>query len=145
MAGGIRYNKGKVRVDLLPWDALMRVAEHYTKGAIKYPARNWEKGMKWNENCGASLVRHLAKWSQGEDFEVEVLPDGTEIVNYHDEAMAWNALALIAYRLREVGEDDRNKTVDTEKAPVEAPSLYKVTYDYTPKRIKYEQFGRWSY
>lgn len=110
---GSRFNANKVRVDLLPWDALLAIAEHYTKGAIKYPARNWEKGLKWNEGCAASLARHLGKWSQGEDFEIEKIGD-KEYVMYHDEAMAWNAIALIAYRLRGIGEDDRHK-LDKEK------------------------------
>ena len=105
---GLRFNTNKARMDLLPWDALVAVAEHYTKGAKKYPARNWENGLKWNEGCAASLARHLAQWSRGEDYELENLPSGEMIQVWHDEAMAWNALALIAFRLRERNElDDR--------------------------------------
>ena len=100
---GLRYNEGKVRMDLLPWDALEALAEHYTRGAAKYADRNWEKGMKWNKGCAGSLVRHLGKWSLGEDKDAEGF--------YHDVAMAWNALALVTYRLREIGEDDRHKIV----------------------------------
>lgn len=105
---GMRFNEGKPRMDLLPWDALTRVAWHYTNGAKKYPARNWEQGLKWNEGCAASLARHLAKWSTGEDYEVETLPSGEKVQIWHDEAMAWNALALITYRLRGIGNDDRS-------------------------------------
>lgn len=102
--GGLRYNKDKARMDLLPWDALVEVAHHYRIGAEKYAERNWEKGMKWDEGCAASLARHLAAWSQGEDVDPE---NG----QHHDVAIAWNALALVAYRLRGVGEDDRpNRT-----------------------------------
>lgn len=110
---GFRFNTSKPRMDLLPWDALVEVANHYTKGAKKYPARNWEQGLKWNEGCAASLARHLAKWSSGEDYELENLKSGEQIQVWHDEAMAWNALALIAYRLRGIGEDDRHETIRT--------------------------------
>jgi hypothetical protein len=110
---GKRYNKEKPRADLLPWDALIALADHYGKSAKKYPARNWELGLKWNEGCAASLARHLAAWSSGEDYEVELWEGESgathELKNYHDVAMAWNALALVAYRLRQIGEDDRPK------------------------------------
>lgn len=99
---GLRYNTGKARMDLLPWDALVELAHHYRVGAEKYTDRNWEKGMQWNKGCAASLARHLAAWSKGEDIDPE---NG----QHHDVAIAWNALALVAYRLRKVGEDDRPK------------------------------------
>lgn len=88
---------------LLPWDALMVLALHYDNP--KYPNRNWEKGLKWDSGCAASLARHLAAWSQGEDVDSEGL--------YHDTAMAWNALSLLAFRLRQIGEDDRPLYIDS--------------------------------
>jgi hypothetical protein len=102
-----RDNKEKAPMHLLPWDAIEALAHHYRRGALKYDSRNWEKGLKWDEGCASSLARHLSKWSQGEDYELETLPDGTEVLNHHDEAMAWNALTLVAFRLRGVGLDDR--------------------------------------
>lgn len=99
---GLRYNTGKARMDLLPWDVLVALAHHYRVGAEKYAARNWELGMKWNEGAAASLQRHLAAWSMGEDIDPE---NG----QHHDVAIAWNALALVAYRLRNIGVDDRPK------------------------------------
>ena len=97
-----RYNTGKPRFDLLPWDALEQVCAVYNYGCVKYSARNWEKGLKWNEGTGASLQRHYAKWASGEDVDPE---SGL----HHDLHMAFNILAIIAYRLREAGEDDRPK------------------------------------
>lgn len=115
---GLRLNSGKPRIDLVPMDAVLAVADHYGKGASKYPARNWEKGLKWNEGCMASLLRHVEKWQAGEEYEIEKLPSGEEIVFRHDEAILWNALAIVAFRLRGIGTDDRPKyRVDTEKAP----------------------------
>jgi hypothetical protein len=101
MNKGLRKNTGKVRMDLLPWDSLMALAGHYTVNIGKYPARNWEKGLYWNEECMASLLRHVGKWSQGETLDEEG--------RHHDLAIAWNALALVTYRLRNTGEDDRPK------------------------------------
>lgn len=106
----LRYNKEKPRVDLLPWDVLLELANHYRVGADKYAPRNWEKGLKWNEGTAASLTRHLAKWSMGEDIDPE---NG----QHHDIAILWNAVALVAYRLRGVGEDDRPRIAP--RSPVE--------------------------
>jgi hypothetical protein len=106
-AAALRYNKHKTPMHLLPWDAIGALADHYAKGAKKYGDRNWENGLKWNEGCAASLARHLKAWSMGENYELENLPSGEQIQVWHDEAMAWNAIALIAFRLRGVGLDDR--------------------------------------
>lgn len=100
---GLRYNKDKAPMDLLPWDVLIELAHHYRVGCDKYPARNWEEGLPWNSGIAASLTRHLAAWSQGEDIDPE---NG----QHHDVAILWNAAALVAYRLREVGVDDRPGT-----------------------------------
>ena len=96
---GKRYNQGKPAMHLIPMDALVALAEHYGRGAEKYAPRNWENGLKWNEECASSLLRHLAAWSQGEEKDVEGF--------YHDVAILWNAMALVTYRLREIGFDDR--------------------------------------
>lgn len=97
---GHRSNAGKPPMHLLPWDALIELAKHYEVGSRKYPERNWEQGLKWSEGCAASLMRHLAKWQQGEDIDPE---NGQR----HDVAMAWNAVALITFRIRGIGDDDR--------------------------------------
>ena len=97
---GKRYNQGKPAMHLIPMDALVALAEHYGRGAEKYAPRNWENGLKWNEECASSLLRHLAAWSQGEEKDVEGF--------YHDVAILWNAMALVTYRLRQIGNDDRN-------------------------------------
>jgi len=99
----LRYNQGKPGVHLVPLDTLVDLARVYDYGAIKYSPHNWEKGLPWNKGVAASLLRHLAKWQTGEDNDEESgLP--------HDLHIAFNALALIAYRLRGVGDDDRHKT-----------------------------------
>lgn len=70
MSGGIRYNKGKTRYDLVPQFAQEQYARVLTKGAEKYEPRNWELGMQWSSVI-ASLDRHLAALKSGEDFDKE--------------------------------------------------------------------------
>lgn len=96
---GLRYDKGKIRWDLLPWDVLKEIAEVYTKGAEKYAPRNWEKGMPWSK-CWRPLLSHFYQWMMKKDRDEEL---GT----YHMAMVAWNAMALMAYELRKVGTDDR--------------------------------------
>lgn len=99
--GGLRYNEGKARFDLLPPEALFALAEHYGVGASKYQDRNWERGMAWMK-CFASMMRHAWAWARGEDFDPET---GT----HHMIAVAWNAIAIFVYHSRQVGNDDRPK------------------------------------
>lgn len=99
---GDRKNAGKPGMHLLPLDALVELSKIYDFGARKYAPHNWEKGLKWDEGTKASLLRHLSAWSSGEDYDSESgLP--------HDLAIGFNALALITYRIRKIGIDDRHK------------------------------------
>lgn len=67
---GARYNAGKADYSLIPLCTMEGEARVWTKGAIKYSAHNWMKGMKWSAPL-ASALRHLAKWQSGEDFDEE--------------------------------------------------------------------------
>lgn len=87
------------RFDLLPWDALWAVATVFGFGAKKYAERNWERGYKWSASKGA-LDRHLALYWAGQDRDEE---SGL----LHLAHVAWQALVLLAFQLRGVGEDDR--------------------------------------
>lgn len=98
---GSRYNKGKPGLNLLPLDALREICKVYDFGASKYAPWNWAKGLSWSETQ-ASLMRHLTDWSLGIDKDEE---SGL----YHDIHIAWNAITLVAMRLRGIGKDDRYK------------------------------------
>src|SRR6266704_4405571 len=121
--GGAKGSK-LARFDLLPWDALTLLAEHYGRGTFKYDDRNWEKGYKWGLSFSA-LQRHLtAHWNgdiydldpylYGVDAEGEPLFTEDEIAAFPDDqkvlhitAVMWHAACLTAFFLRGIGEDDR--------------------------------------
>lgn len=100
--GGLRHNTGKVRMDLLPPDALFECARVFTEGTKKYAVRNWERGMLYSTPY-ASLQRHTNQWWAGEDIDKEL---GTN----HMANVATNALFLLSYQLRGLSKfDDRFK------------------------------------
>lgn len=97
--GALRYDNEKDEWHLLPWDTLSYLVRHYMVGAKKYAPRNWEKGMDYSR-CFNSLMRHLTKWWGGEDIDEET-------GSYHLIAVFWNAGALLTYKIRGIGKDDR--------------------------------------
>lgn len=107
--GGAKGSK-LARFDLLPWDALWRVAEQFGRGARKYADRNWELGYDWGLSQ-AALGRHFAQYMQGYDYDAH-LPECDEDCTEHTDglhivAVAWHALVLTAFHLRAAGKDTR--------------------------------------
>lgn len=96
--GGLRYDTGKNRIELVPPEWIWMLADVTTQGSKKYAERNWEKGMKWSKLVGC-MFRHAIKWIAGETHDKET---GC----HHLAMVAWNALALATYQLRGVGEND---------------------------------------
>lgn len=97
---GTKDDAEKLRLDLLPTDAIEEVGMVYTIGARKYADRNWEKGISYMRVVGA-LLRHLFAWLRGEERDPK---DGQR----HISAVAWNAIALMTYEIRGMKEfDDR--------------------------------------
>ena len=100
---GVRHDKGKPRIDLLPVDSLIAIAEVFRWGCEDkpnpYPERNWENGMEWHK-LYAPVLRHLFAWWNGEDNDSESgLP--------HIDHAATSMLMLQASVKRGIGEDDR--------------------------------------
>jgi len=87
------------RFDLIPFDALAEVARLYGRGAKKYDEHNWLKGYRWSLSVGA-LLRHVWRWTIGEDIDPEM---GV----HHMACVAWHALTLLTFALRNIGTDDR--------------------------------------
>lgn len=98
---GIKHDQQKIRWDLVPYDAVNEIAKVLTFGAAKYEARNWEKGMDWSRAFGA-LQRHLTRWYHGQDKDKE-----TKLTHLANAGCC--LFFLLAWELRQVGNDDRPK------------------------------------
>lgn len=90
--GAVRdMQTGKGRMDLLPWEAIMRVSKHCERGAIKYGERNVDKGIPQHSLID-SAFRHLAKYMSGWNDEAHLV------------AAVWNL--LWALQQEELDRDD---------------------------------------
>jgi hypothetical protein len=101
---GIKYNEGKLKLNLIPPEAILALGRALTYGDLKYNPngdniRNWEKGMSWG-NVYAALQRHLLAWSSGEEKDPE------SGLSHLDHALT-NLAFLITYQERNTGIDDR--------------------------------------
>ena len=91
------------RYDMIPADALRILAEHYGKGAEKYPPfdsgdglgvlDNWRRGYSWSLSF-AAMMRHAWAFWGGEDTDKET---GSP----HLAAVAWHALTLLHWSQNE--------------------------------------------
>jgi hypothetical protein len=99
MEGGVKFDGGKLRMDLLPPDTLESLADILTLGADKYQERNWEQGMDWGRVYGATL-RHLFRFWQGEDLDPE---SGKPHIHH----ALCNVTFLATYFNRKLGKDSR--------------------------------------
>lgn len=103
---GVKYDQGKPDFSLLPEDALWKLAEHYTKGAEKYEARNWEKGIAYSRLYSASR-RHMVAWFLGEEADEEGFA--------HLPAAIFGLLDILAFELRGMGPDfDDRPTIESD-------------------------------
>lgn len=97
--GGVKYDGGKLRYDLIAPEALEGLAKVYTIGAKKYGDRNWEAGILFSRVFSA-MERHSWAWWAGEEFD----PDG----QHHLDSVMWNAATLRAFVARGMSKfDDR--------------------------------------
>ena len=91
LAEGRKDDTGKIRLDLLPGDALWEVGRVYTMGAGKYEDRNWEGGIAYGR-VFAALLRHLWRWWCGETYDLQDR-------QHHLSSVIWAGLALLHYDL----------------------------------------------
>lgn len=95
-----KYDNGKPRVDLLPFESLFSVANVLGWAATgKYDDHNWRKGLPWSK-IAASAIRHIFYWM------LRIGPDKESGMSHLAHA-ACCILFLISYEMGEVGEDDR--------------------------------------
>ena len=86
--GSVRdTNTGKGRFDLVAPYAMLRLAQHYENGAVKYNPRNWELGQPLSRYLD-SAFRHLIKVAMGLEDED------------HLNAATWNIMAITETQMR---------------------------------------------
>lgn len=68
---GKKFDGGKVRLDLLPWDSLTAVAEVLTFGANKYEEDGWKNVPNAYKRYTAAQLRHHAAAELGEEVDTE--------------------------------------------------------------------------
>jgi len=78
---------GKGRFDLLWPFAILDLAIHMEKGAIKYDERNWEKGIKMSRLLDSGL-RHLFSYMAGNTDEEHLI------------SAVWNFMCMLDTRTR---------------------------------------------
>lgn len=101
---GVKFDKFKNRLDLLPTDALREIALAFTYGAHKYEDRNWERGVNHSQLYRATL-NHLMAWHERDEFDDETsLP--------HLAHAGACILMLLSIHLRGAGNDDRPSQPD---------------------------------
>jgi hypothetical protein len=87
------------RYDLIPVEALAKVAQLYGRGAKKYKAHNWRQGYEWSKSY-AAMQRHANAFWQGEDIDPEMeLP--------HLAAVVFHAFTLMTFMDEFPQYDDR--------------------------------------
>jgi hypothetical protein len=98
---GVKYDEGKLRWDLVPYDSLEEVVKVYTFGANKYADENWRKGIKFKRIIGAAF-RHFVAWLLGEQKDKE------SGIN-HLAHCCWGLFTLMWYEKHRHEFDDRHK------------------------------------
>lgn len=96
---GAKFDEGKARFDLLPFEALEEVAKVMAFGATKYQDHNWRGGFIFSRPAAAAL-RHLTSWLRGEENDPE---SGLS----HLAHCACCVLFLLTFVKTETGRDDR--------------------------------------
>ena len=85
--GALRdMHEGKGRMDLLPWNAIIRVSQHCEDGAKKYGEHNVDRGIPVHSLMDSG-IRHAAKHLVGMDDEPHLV------------AACWNLLWALEMEL----------------------------------------------
>lgn len=103
--GGIKHDTNKPRMELIPAEALVPIAEVFGYGARKYEPFQWRRGpgMDYLRLYGA-VQRHLTAWHAGEDKDPE---SGLGHLGH----AAADLLMLLSHIAKGQGVDDRPEAV----------------------------------
>ena len=104
MSGGIKFDKDKPEMVLIPVAAKIAMAEAFGYGAKKYGKWNYKKGMDWTRLISAT-ERHLDAFKECEDLDPE------SGILHLGHALADLAM-LVDYYKNKLGNDDRFKSDD---------------------------------
>lgn len=99
---GTKFDSGKLRWDLIPFDCLEEVVDIYGRGAEVHGDDNWKSVDRGPERYFAALMRHLAAYRRGEEFDEA----------WHTRHLAhvvWNALALLWFQTHPRPEEKTKK------------------------------------
>lgn len=89
----------KLMWELLPLDVIEEVVRVYTFGARKYGPNKWQNLEDGYNRYKAALLRHLTLIDQGQHFD-------SESGLLHASQVAWNAIALCYFEMKEHGKGD---------------------------------------
>jgi hypothetical protein len=96
MSKDMKYDKGKIRMELLPMDCLEKIAEVLTYGATKYKDNSWQTVKNSYERYCGSLLRHFTAMRCGKKIDEE---SGL----LHSAHLACNAIFLLWFELHKTG------------------------------------------
>lgn len=71
MSEGMKYDEGKIRMELVPPQLLEIVGEVLTYGAEKYAPNSWQDVPNGLDRYLGALYRHLIAYHKGEFFDKE--------------------------------------------------------------------------
>lgn len=95
---GKKYDKGKLRMDLIPPEALEGMAKILTMGAEKYGPNNWQGLENFEERYSGALMRHLNEMRKGELVDDESGEPHAYHVLCNAAFLAWKAYRVIEGR-----------------------------------------------
>ena len=84
----------KLRWELLPLSIVKEIVKVYHFGAKKYAPNSWQNLPNGYERYKAAMIRHLVAFEEGETNDNE---SGLN----HIAHMAWNAIAMLYFALKE--------------------------------------------
>ena len=70
-SGGLKYDQGKLRYDLVPPHAIKAIADVLTYGADKYAPNSWQTVSDGETRYTAAMMRHFEAYREGEELDPE--------------------------------------------------------------------------
>ena len=95
-----KYDRDKLRWDLLPLEDIEDVVKVYTEGAKKYAPNSWQELPDGYNRYKAALFRHLLEYEKGNEIDEET---GCK----HLAQVVWNAIAML-----HISKRDKSKSGD---------------------------------